>query len=173
MFYGFDLLETPTSLVSNPLCIHEKEEGDQEKSYNPSTATVRRKEMESLATRTLNAPKPNHVPSRGSNFRQTLHHPMNHVSSIKVNLVHQRVLGCTALESLQIQDLLSLVTSSLEIGGGATRVEVLGKDWLEKRSEDNLSTRSLGKSHPEDENEFEGIVEWEPVDGVDSTFKDV
>lgn len=26
--------------------------------------------------------------------------------------------------------------------------------------------RSLGKSHPEDKDELEGVVEWEPVNGV-------
>jgi len=69
--------------------------------------------------------------------------------------------------------LLSLLTSSLEVGRGATGVEVLGKDWLKERSEDDLSTRGLRKSHPKDENELEGIVEWEPVNGADSVLKDI
>jgi len=52
-------------------------------------------------------------------------------------------------------------------------MEVLGKDWLKEGSEDDLSTRGLWKSHPENKNELEGEVEWEPVNSVDSAFKNV
>jgi len=35
-----------------------------------------------------------------------------------------------------------------------------------------LSTTSLGESKPEDEDELECVVEWEPVDSIDGTFED-
>ena len=31
---------------------------------------------------------------------------------------------------------------------------------------------SLRKSHPKDEDELEGVVEWEPVDGIDGGLND-
>lgn len=51
--------------------------------------------------------------------------------------------------------------------------------------QENISTRkivdrlvlrhclpSLGEGHPENEDELEGVVEWEPVDGVDGALED-
>jgi len=35
-----------------------------------------------------------------------------------------------------------------------------------------LRTTSLRKSKPKDDDELEGVVEGEPVNGIDSTFKD-
>jgi len=52
-------------------------------------------------------------------------------------------------------------------------VEVAGKDGLEEGAEDNLGTIGLGKSHPENEDELECVVEGEPVDGTDGALKDV
>jgi len=69
--------------------------------------------------------------------------------------------------------LLRLLGLSLEVlrsGGGGG--EVAGEHGLEEGSEDNLGAGSLGKSHPEDEDELEGIVEWEPVNGVDSALEE-
>ena len=42
---------------------------------------------------------------------------------------------------------------------------------MDDAAEYHLSTTSLGKSHPKDENEFESIVEGEPVDGANGTFE--
>ena len=52
-------------------------------------------------------------------------------------------------------------------GGGSSSVEVLGEDWLKEGAEDELGSTGLWKSEPEGEEELEGVVEWEPVDGVD------
>jgi len=38
--------------------------------------------------------------------------------------------------------------------------------------EDDLSAVGLGKRHPQDKDKFEGVVEGEPVDSVDSRLKD-
>jgi hypothetical protein len=42
---------------------------------------------------------------------------------------------------------------------GASLREEAGEDGLDEGSEQDLGAGSLGKSHPEDENEFEGVVE--------------
>jgi len=151
-----------------------KKKKETKKSHdNPSEANNKKKEYG----------KPCHKNSKCANAPIMFHCEgevqANFASSYESRFVHQgqslsirKYLVVLSFESLIIQNLLSLVAGSLEIGGSATRVEVLGKDWLEERSEDNLSTSSLGKSHPEDENKLEGIVEWEPVDGVDSAFED-
>lgn len=64
-------------------------------------------------------------------------------------------------------------------------MEEAGEEWLEKRSEDDLgATReglaealsaflqyclpSLRKSHPEDQDKLEDVIEWEPIDSIDS-----
>jgi len=47
------------------------------------------------------------------------------------------------------------------------------EDWLDDGSEDNLGAIGHWKSHPQDEDELEDIVEWEPVDSVDQAFKDI
>jgi len=49
---------------------------------------------------------------------------------------------------------------------------VAGEDGLEERSEDDLSTIGLGKGHPEDSDELEGVVEGEPVDSIHSRLED-
>jgi len=41
---------------------------------------------------------------------------------------------------------------------------------LNEGAEDDLGSSSLGKGHPEDENELEDVVEWEPVNGVDQAL---
>ena len=43
--------------------------------------------------------------------------------------------------------------------GGCGAIEVLGEDWLQGVMEDDLGTRGLRKGEPEDEDEFEGVVE--------------
>jgi len=47
------------------------------------------------------------------------------------------------------------------------------EDWLDDGSEDDLGAIGHWKSHPQDEDELEDIVEWEPVDCVDQAFKDI
>jgi len=59
-----------------------------------------------------------------------------------------------------------------QVGRGGTSLEVAGEGGLEEGAEDDLGTAGLGKSHPEDEDELEGVVEGEPVDGVDQALKD-
>jgi len=44
-------------------------------------------------------------------------------------------------------------------GGGAGLGEEAREDRMDKGSEQDLSTRCLRKSHPEDEDELEGVVE--------------
>ena len=44
-------------------------------------------------------------------------------------------------------------------GGGAGLGEEAREDRMDKGSEEDLSTRCLRKSHPEDEDELEGVVE--------------
>jgi len=68
--------------------------------------------------------------------------------------------------------LLGLLSGGAEIAGGGAGGEVAGEDGLEEGVEDNLGAGSLGKGHPEDEDELEGIVEGEPVHGVDGTLED-
>ena len=66
-----------------------------------------------------------------------------------------------------------VVNLRAEVGGsGSGGGEVLGEDWLEEGAEDELGTTGLWKSEPEGEEELEGVVEWEPVDGVDQALKD-
>ena len=67
--------------------------------------------------------------------------------------------------------------------------EEAGEEWLNDGSEDDLGTTGLGKGHPQDEDEFEHIVEscrrlaigcigvfmprTEPVDSIDQALNDV
>ena len=57
-------------------------------------------------------------------------------------------------------------------GGGAGGIKVLGEDWLEEGTEDELGAAGLWESQPEGEEELEGVIEWEPVDGVDQGLED-
>jgi len=43
---------------------------------------------------------------------------------------------------------------------------------VEERSEDNLCAVGDGKGHPQDQDELEDVVEWEPVDGIDDALED-
>jgi len=66
-----------------------------------------------------------------------------------------------------------LVCLGTEVRGGrAGGLKIAGKDRLDQRSENDLSATSLRKSHPQNENELEGVVEWEPVDGIDGALND-
>jgi len=55
--------------------------------------------------------------------------------------------------------------------GRAALGEEAREDGLNEGAKHDLSTTGLGKRHPEDEDEFEGVVEWEPVNGVDHALK--
>lgn len=47
-----------------------------------------------------------------------------------------------------------------EIGCGRASVgKEAGEDWVDEGAEDDLGTGGLGQGHPEDEDEFEGVVE--------------
>jgi hypothetical protein len=43
--------------------------------------------------------------------------------------------------------------------GGAGLREEAREDWVDEGTEQDLGATSLGKSHPEDEDELEGVVE--------------
>ena len=47
----------------------------------------------------------------------------------------------------------------LEVGGNGSSFEVTGEDRLDEGAEDDLRATSLWKSHPDDEDEFEGVIE--------------
>jgi len=68
--------------------------------------------------------------------------------------------------------LLSLLGLGLKVLRGGAGGEVAGEDRLEEGSENDLSASGLGKSHPEDEDELEGVVEGEPVDGINCAFEE-
>jgi hypothetical protein len=88
-----------------------------------------------------------------------------------------------------LQGLVRGVNLGTEVSSSSTGSrEVSCENWLEEGAEDDLSAakkmsvcslnsfdRSLlgeWKSEPEDKDELESVVEWEPIDGVDGTFKD-
>lgn len=64
---------------------------------------------------------------------------------------------------LGLVDLLILgggVSLRSEVSGGAAGLrKESGEDWLNDRSENDLSAVGHGQSHPKDEDEFEDIVE--------------
>lgn len=85
--------------------------------------------------------------------------------------------------------LASRVNLSAEVGSSGARLgEVAREDGLDEGAEDDLGTtvecqlrsefsamsvlRSLGKSHPQNEDELEGVVEGEPVHGADGALED-
>jgi len=74
--------------------------------------------------------------------------------------------------SLVVIRLLSLLGLSLEVLRGGAGVEIAGEDGLEEGSEDDLGAGGLGKSHPEDKDKLESVVEGEPVDGVDRALEE-
>jgi len=60
-----------------------------------------------------------------------------------------------------------------EISGGGTRLSKEAReDWLDEAAEQDLSSIGLGEGHPKDEDELEGVVEWEPVDSIDHALED-
>ena len=68
--------------------------------------------------------------------------------------------------------MIDATTNLLGLGGlNRALVEEAAEERLEERVEDNLGTTSLGQGHPEHKDELEGVVEGEPVDGVDGALK--
>jgi len=67
--------------------------------------------------------------------------------------------------------LLGLLGLSTQVAGSGAGGEVAGEDGLEKGVEDDLSAASLWQGHPKDEDEFECVVEREPVDGIHGALK--
>jgi len=49
--------------------------------------------------------------------------------------------------------------------------EIAGENRLEDGAEDDLGTIGLRKRHPEHKHKLERVVEWEPIDGIDSTLE--
>jgi len=76
-------------------------------------------------------------------------------------------IGCLQRLVVRGVDLRAEVGSSCARSG-----EVAGEDRLNEGAEDDLSATGHWESKPEDEDELECIVKWEPVDGADSTLKD-
>jgi len=71
-----------------------------------------------------------------------------------------------------LQGLVSAIDLGAEVGSGSTGSgEVLGEDWLDERAEDKLGTTSSWESEPEDNDELECVVEWEPIDSADGALK--
>jgi len=54
----------------------------------------------------------------------------------------------------------------------ATLAEESREDWLDERPEDDLGPIGHGKSHPQNQDELEHVVEGEPVDGIDHALQD-
>jgi hypothetical protein len=79
---------------------------------------------------------------------------------------------------LELSNLKGLISSSIGLGTNVGRWtwtsswEVAGEEWVESVAEEDLSTAELWEGEPQDENELEEIVEWKPVGGVQSCFKD-
>jgi len=62
------------------------------------------------------------------------------------------------------------ISLSAEAAGGRTALEVAAKSWRQKGAEDEISTPESRQGQPEQEDKFEGEVEWEPVDDVDKAL---
>jgi len=68
--------------------------------------------------------------------------------------------------------LLSLISLRAEVLRGGSGCEVAGEYGLDEGAENNLGASSLGKSHPEDKNELECVVERKPIDSIDCALKE-
>lgn len=60
----------------------------------------------------------------------------------------------------------------LQVGRGRATVatEKASEQWMDEGVEDDLSAVELGQRHPQNKDELEDIVKWEPVGGIESTF---
>jgi len=56
--------------------------------------------------------------------------------------------------------------------GCASTREVASEDGLDNGVEDNLGATGDWECQPENKDELEGVVEWEPVDGADGALED-
>lgn len=69
--------------------------------------------------------------------------------------------------------LLGLVGHRSEAGGcGGARVEVSSERGLQEGSENDVGAPEGGESQPEEEDELEGEVEWEPIHHAEQALKD-
>jgi len=73
------------------------------------------------------------------------------------------------IDTLQV--LGKVLSLRLQMGRGGIS-EVAAEKRLEQGAEDDGGTTGLRQSHPDEEDKLEGVVEGEPVDGVDSTLED-
>jgi len=85
--------------------------------------------------------------------------------SRKARLFHTSILRRPCCLVVATRHLLGLC------GLNGALVEEATEERVEEGVEDDLGTASLGKGHPQDEDELEGVVEGEPVDGVDSALE--
>jgi len=115
----------------------------------------------------------------------SVHSPSHHlIHQFHIPALHMYTMLClTIIVSILIWILNSLhclqglvggrVNLGTEVGSGSTGSrEVSCENWLEEGAEDDLGAVGEWKSEPEDKDELESVVEWEPIDGVDGTFKD-
>jgi len=129
-----------------------------------------------------------------------IHSPSHHlIRQFRIRTLHMYTMLCLSIiVSMLIWILSSLhclqglvvgrVNLGAEVGSGSTGSrEVSCENWLDEGAENDLSAAKtllvcrldsndqnlLGewKSEPEDKDELEGIVEWEPIDCVDGTLK--
>lgn len=128
-------------------------------------------------------------------FQNTLHGHVRSSFRAQRKVVVIRACPCCAGSRCHFtsSSLLGLACSRVSLApefaaGGRTVAEEAREERLEEGAEDDLgaavvktcqyanvdggywvlrSLPSLGKSHPEDQDELEGVVEGEPVDGVD------
>ncbi len=65
-----------------------------------------------------------------------------------------------AASLLRLSSKVGSVGLCAEVGrGGSCLGEESRENWLDEGAEQDLSASSLGKRHPEDKDEFEGVVE--------------
>jgi len=53
----------------------------------------------------------------------------------------------------------------------ASSRKVAGEHWLDDGAKNNFGATGDWECEPKSKNELEGVVEWEPVNGVNSTLK--
>ena len=76
--------------------------------------------------------------------------------------------------AVHLEDVWLLSSISLRTNVGRSTswsLEVAGEKRVESVAEEDLSTAELWEGEPQGESELEKIVEWEPISGVQSGFK--
>jgi len=83
-------------------------------------------------------------------------------------------ISARRFSSMSLLAFRSRVGLGSKVGSCSSRLgEEAGEDWLDDGAEDKLGTVGHWESHPEDEDELEDVVEWEPVDSIDKTFEHI